>query len=59
MGTHTALADVEYFQTAKAAVHSEEDVPVEVDGEVVGKLPVTFRVSSRRLKVLTPEVAAA
>jgi diacylglycerol kinase family enzyme len=35
-------------------VHSEEDVPVEVDGEVVGSLPVTFRISSRKLKVVVP-----
>ena len=55
MGTHTDLVDVEYFQTRKAAVRSEEEVPVEVDGEVVTRLPVTFRISSRKLKVLAPK----
>lgn len=54
MGKHTQLHDVEYFQTKKAIVRSEEDVPVEVDGEVVAKLPVTFRVSSRKLRVVVP-----
>jgi YegS/Rv2252/BmrU family lipid kinase len=54
MGKHTSLPDVEYFQTKKAAVRSEDDVPVEVDGEVVGQLPVTFRVSSRKLRVVAP-----
>ena len=54
MGKHTRLSDVEYFQTKKAVVRSEEDVPVEVDGEVVGQLPVTFRISSRKLRVIVP-----
>ena len=54
MGMHTDLADVEYFQTKKVRVSSEEEVPVEVDGEVVTRLPVTFRISSRKLKVLVP-----
>lgn len=54
MGKHTGLSDVEYFQTRKAVVRSDEDVPVEVDGEVVTELPVTFRVSSRKLRVVVP-----
>ena len=54
MGKHTGLSDVEYFQTKKAAVRSEEDVPVEVDGEVAARLPVTFRISSRKLRVVVP-----
>ena len=55
MGSHTDQEDVEYFQTKRVSVSSEDDVPVEVDGEVVTKLPVTFRVSSRKLKVVVPE----
>lgn len=54
MGKHTGLSDVEYFQTKKAVVRSEEDVPVEVDGEVAARLPVTFRISSRKLRVVVP-----
>ena len=54
MGKHTGLSDVEYFQTKKAVVRSEEDVPVEVDGEAVMRLPVTFRISSRKLRVVVP-----
>ncbi len=54
MGKHTDLPDVEYFQTKRAVVRSDEDVPVEVDGEVVTKLPVTFRISSRKLRVVVP-----
>ena len=52
MGSHTDLADVEYFQTKRVTVSSKDEVPVEVDGEVVTKLPVTFRISSRKLKVI-------
>lgn len=55
MGRHTQLADVEYFQTRKVRVHSADDVPVEVDGELAGHLPVTFRISSRKLRVLTAQ----
>jgi YegS/Rv2252/BmrU family lipid kinase len=54
MGKHTDLPDVEYFQTKKVLVRSEEDVPVEVDGEVAMQLPVTFRISSRKLRVVVP-----
>jgi len=54
MGKHTNLPDVEYFQTRRAIVRSDEEVPVEVDGEVVTNLPVTFRISSRKLRVVVP-----
>ena len=55
MGTHAEQPDVEYIQTERAAVRSEEEVPVEVDGEVAMKAPVTFRISSKKLKVLVAE----
>jgi diacylglycerol kinase family enzyme len=54
IGKHTDLPDVEYFQTKKAVVRSDEEVPVEVDGEVTAVLPVTFRISSRKLRVVVP-----
>src|SRR5207302_9508312 len=53
-GTHTKLSDVEYFQTRKVSIRSDEHVPVEVDREVIGELPVTFRVAPRKLKVFAP-----
>jgi len=53
-GHHHTLPDVEYFQTARMNVSSEEIVPVEVDGEVIGNLPVTFSVAEKKLKVLAP-----
>jgi len=56
MGRHTKLADVEYFQAKKVQVRSEESVPVEVDGELAAELPVTFRISSKKLRVVVPRL---
>jgi diacylglycerol kinase (ATP) len=46
--------EVEYFQTRRLRVSSVEDVPVELDGELVGGCPVEFQMRPRRLKVLAP-----
>jgi diacylglycerol kinase family enzyme len=46
--------EVEYFQTQRLRVSSAEDVPVELDGELLGSCPVEFRVKPRGLKVLAP-----
>ena len=46
--------EVEYFQTRRLRVESEETVPVEVDGELVGNCPVEFSVRERSLRVLVP-----
>lgn len=48
------IPEVEYFQTRRLRVSSEEEVPVELDGELVGACPVEFVVNPRRLKVLAP-----
>lgn len=45
--------DVEYFQTTHLTVSSEEEVPVEIDGELVGICPVDFRVRECALRVIT------
>ena len=54
MGIHTEQKDVEYFQTKRAVVRCDRPVPVEVDGEVATGSPVTFRISSRKLRVFVP-----
>jgi YegS/Rv2252/BmrU family lipid kinase len=59
LGNHTALSDVEYFQTAQARVTSTGPVPVEVDGDVIGTLPVTFKVIPRSLRVLIPRTGSS
>lgn len=53
MGRHTGMGGVEYFQVSEATVRSEQDVPVEVDGELSGALPVTFRVAGK-LRLCVP-----
>jgi diacylglycerol kinase family enzyme len=55
-GNHHELPDVEYFQTEKLSVAAEDDVPVELDGEVAGFAPFTFGFAPRRLRVLAPPV---
>ena len=47
-----SMTDLEYFQTKRLRVSSEEEVPVEVDGELIGNCPVEFRVRERGLRVL-------
>src|ERR1051326_3715167 len=47
--------EVEYFQTRKLQVGSEEEVPVELDGELIGNCPVEFTVRDRALRVLVPK----
>jgi YegS/Rv2252/BmrU family lipid kinase len=48
------LPEVEYFQTSHLHVFSEEDVPVEIDGELIGQCPVKFEILERKLRVLVP-----
>jgi len=48
------LPEVEYFQTSRVRITSAEEVPVEVDGELVGNCPVEFAVREQRLRVLAP-----
>lgn len=48
------LPEVEYLQTTRLRVSSEDEVPVEVDGELVGHCPVEFKMTDFGLKVLVP-----
>jgi YegS/Rv2252/BmrU family lipid kinase len=46
--------EVEYFQTKRLRVSSDQIVPVEIDGELVGNCPVEFKIRAGGLRVLTP-----
>jgi diacylglycerol kinase (ATP) len=48
------VPEVEYFQTNQLRVESDQTVPVEVDGELVGNCPIEFTVQNRSLRVLAP-----
>jgi diacylglycerol kinase (ATP) len=51
------LPEVEYFQTRKLRITSDQDVPVELDGDLVGHCPVEFELRERRLRVLAPQAS--
>ncbi len=53
VGRHTGMGGVEYFQVSEATVRSDCAVPVEVDGELSGELPVRFRVAGK-LRLCVP-----
>ncbi|MGV3531669.1 MAG: diacylglycerol/lipid kinase family protein, partial [Chthoniobacteraceae bacterium] len=55
VGQHTRLSDVQYFQASKLHVSSEDQVPVEADGELAAELPVQFEVAGKKLRVVVPE----
>ncbi len=46
--------EIEYFQTRRLRVTSQQDVPLELDGELAGRCPVDFEIQERSLHVLTP-----
>src|SRR5213075_691735 len=48
------VPEIEYFQTRHLRVTSDQDVPVELDGELVGQCPVDFRIRKKALRVLAP-----
>jgi diacylglycerol kinase (ATP) len=48
------VPEIEYFQTRQLRVESDQSVPVELDGELMGNCPVEFGLENRSLRVLVP-----
>jgi diacylglycerol kinase (ATP) len=48
------VPEIEYFQTRQLRITSEQDVPLELDGELAGNCPVDFQIREKALRVLTP-----
>ena len=48
------VPEIEYFQASHLRVTSDQEVPVELDGELVGNCPVEFQIQRRALRVLAP-----
>src|SRR5213083_3118022 len=46
--------EIEYFQTRRLRITSEQDVPLELDGELAGNCPVEFQIQQKALHVLAP-----
>jgi diacylglycerol kinase family enzyme len=48
------VPEIEYFQTRHLRITSEQDVPLELDGELAGNCPVDFQIQKKALTVLAP-----
>jgi diacylglycerol kinase (ATP) len=48
------VPEIEYFQTRRLRITSEQDVPLEIDGELAGNCPVDFKIEQKALRVLAP-----
>lgn len=46
--------EIEYFQTQRLRITSDQDVPLELDGELAGNCPVDFRIREKALRILVP-----
>jgi diacylglycerol kinase (ATP) len=56
LGGIDLMDSVTYLQSESFTVHSDRDVPVEVDGEWIGRFrDIRFQQTSRQLRVLAPE----
>lgn len=54
-GTHLEMKDITYFQARSLRVESSDPVPVEVDGEVIGVVPMEFTIANKPLRVIVPK----
>lgn len=50
-GRHLSLPMVKYFKTTQISVETERPLPLQLDGEVIGNTPVTFKVLPKALIV--------
>ncbi|HEX6506886.1 MAG TPA: diacylglycerol kinase family protein [Chloroflexota bacterium] len=50
----TAYSDVEYVRVRELTVQSNEPIPLQLDGELVGETPARIRVAPRALQVIVP-----
>jgi diacylglycerol kinase (ATP) len=50
--------EIEYFQTRHLRVTSEQNVPVELDGELAGSCPVDFQIREGAVRVLAPATSS-
>jgi len=52
-GKHLLLDKVKHYRTERAEIYSEEEVFLELDGELVGVLPASFKIFPRALEVVS------
>ena len=56
-GSVANFSDVHYLKAKSLTVEANREVPLEVDGEVVGHSPVKFAIKHKKLHVLAPSLA--
>ncbi|MGH9800557.1 MAG: diacylglycerol/lipid kinase family protein [Blastocatellia bacterium] len=54
VGCHTISPGVVYQETGKAHVNSNDEAPVQIDGDVMGKLPMDFEIVPEALRIFAP-----
>lgn len=47
-------SSVSFLRSKKFKLHSREPVPFELEGDLIGQLPVTFSVSDQKIRVVVP-----
>lgn len=51
-GDHINHPNVVYFKTKSITIQAEKDIPIDIDGEYGGKLPATFEVVPKGMKLI-------
>ena len=51
-GTHFHLDKVQHYRSRRVDLTSEEEVLLEIDGELVGKVPTTFEIIPEALEII-------
>lgn len=51
-GDHINHSNVVYFKTESITITTNKDVPIDIDGEYGGKLPATFEVVPKGMKLI-------
>ncbi len=54
IGKHIELSDVHYRKARRIRALGESNIPVQMDGEVVGNLPMDFEVAGRSIELFVP-----
>lgn len=57
-GVHTISPGVVYQETGEAKANSNDLAPVQLDGDLVGKLPMEFRIVPNALRIVAPPTKA-
>ena len=54
-GDHTRHGNAKYLRGTKLELESKGKVPVHIDGEVYGHLPMTFETTGKKKRVIVPQ----